>query len=129
MTKVKGSVGSQMYYIYGSLKISEILYINKNSRFIDNYTYIERHLDETYSIVIPATQVYFDIYSDKVPTIDDFILQPSFGAMGLEQDKEMIFLINQVYLFPLGDLILESVVPNGKESVARELINERMKQK
>lgn len=123
MKTVKGEEGQRLYYLYGNLKVSEVLYINEGSRFIDDYKSIKRNLTEEYKVMIPAIQQYYHGYGGE--SFSE--LRPA-GWMDDEiEGEDRVFSISHIYMYPTGDLLVESVVPITEEDTCLNLIEKRIK--
>ena len=107
------------YWIVGNIKINKVLFINKNSQHLESYQQYLMNIDKDYPVLIPAYQSTI-FSSHSKPT---FMLRP---LLGLDVTKEAnIFNLSQIYIFPILDLELESVVPRENISEAKELLGKR----
>jgi hypothetical protein len=106
------------YWIVGNIKINKVLFINKNSQHLESYRQYLKNIDKDYPILIPALQS--TIFSSKAR--ETFLLRPIL----VEIPKEAtIFNLSQIFIFPILDLKLESVVPLESRSEAIELLEKR----
>jgi hypothetical protein len=107
------------YWLIGSIKIKKVLFINKNSQHLESYQQYLKSIDKEYPVLIPA--YYGAIFSTHSKTT--YMLRP---VLGLEIPKETtIFNLSQIYIFPILDLKLESVVPKENISEAKDLLDKR----
>lgn len=107
------------YWMVGNVKIKKVLFINKSSQHLESYQQYLKNLDKDYPILIPAFQsASFASHSPAT-----FSLRP---ILGLDIPKETTILnLSQIYIFPILDLKLESVVPKENVSEALGLIEKR----
>ena len=108
------------YYIKAKLKIAEVLYLNPNNRYPDNYMYYLSHMDTQQDVLILAQRVY----SDHMKT-DAVKVTPTENIL----KGAVVMILNVDYVFPVGGLVLQSVVPDGKTAQALELIQKRLPMK
>lgn len=120
ISRATGQDAFKQYYIIGKIKISKILFINENSRLIDDYKHLKRTLNEEHEIIIPSIRLYFD-HMKK----DDVTIVPNIPSTYKISGKELIVPLNQIYLYPLHHLVLEDVVPDGKDNIVTEIIAAR----
>ena len=101
-------------WIVGNIRIHKILFINKYSPYVEPFLQYQKHMDKDYRVLISA------IRRTAIP--GKLVLQP----MMMEIPKEpAIFNLSYLYMFPLNDLKVESVVPRGNANEALGLINKR----
>jgi hypothetical protein len=108
------------YYIRGKLKIHEVLYLNPQNRYPDNYKHYLKDLTQERDVLLPARRVHWDHM-----TKDDLKVTPTIE---LPTDPA-IMVLNVDYVFPIGGLVLQSVVPGDKEAEAEGLIKNRSNDK
>jgi len=108
------------YWIVGSIKIDKILFVNKNSQHIESYQLLIKEVAKGHSVLIPAYQQA--IFSGDAPK-PKYRLSP---ILGLDIPKEQtIFNLSQIYIFPILELKLESVVPRENIGEALKLLDMR----
>lgn len=107
---------SKKYYLMvGKVKIDRVLFINKYSQYLESYQQYLKNLPNEHSVLIPAMR--------RVGLHGPPMLQP---ILGLEIVKGSTILnLSQVYLFPFGDLQLNSAVPIEDMNEALEMVNRR----
>ena len=105
-----------MYYIKGTLKIQEVLYLNPNNRYPDSYKYYLKNLKAEREVLLPAQREHWDPMKK-----DDLKVTPTSNVT---TGKTMMAL-NVDYVFPIGGLVLQSVVPKDREVEAEKLIEAR----
>ncbi len=103
------------YCIVGKIKIYKVLFINKNSQYVESYQQYLKDMTKEYPVMITAMR--------RSSIHGTAFFQPT---LGLDIPKEStIFNLSQVYLFPFGDLKLESVVPRENMDEAKGLVDKR----
>jgi len=105
-----------IYYIKGTLKIDNVLFLNPHNRYPDSYKYHLRNLKSEHDVLIPAQRVYWEHMKN-----DDMKVVPSAEV----PKGQAIMILNVDYVFPIEGLVLQSVVPKDKETEAEQLIRER----
>lgn len=116
--KIEGKDG-KYYWIVGNVKINKVLFINKDSRHLESYRQYFKNSDKSHPMLIPSYQ-RATFSSQSRPA---FLLYP---ILGLDIIKEPTILnLSQIYIFPILDLKLESVVPKENISEAMGLIEKR----
>jgi hypothetical protein len=113
-----------IYYIDGKVKFKKIIYINKYSRFIENYTVYFKNPSVETKILIPANRVYIDNHDKVNRKINPIVLKPSFWDAPIG-NQDILVGLNQCYIFPIWHLILDSYVPDEQKDEMITLIQKR----
>lgn len=101
-------------WIVGNIKIHKILFISKYSPYVEPFLQYQKRMDKDHRVLISAIR--------RTTTPGKLVLQP----MMVEIPKEpAIFNLSYLYMFPLNDLKVESVVPTENANEALGLINKR----
>ena len=108
------------YYIRGKLKIHEVLYLDPHNRYPDNYQHYLKDLTVERDVLLLAQREYWDPMKE-----DDIKVSPTSFQI---PKGSAIMVLNVDYVFPIGGLVLQSVVPRGKETEVMELIQGRAEQ-
>ncbi|MFA6356246.1 MAG: hypothetical protein WCY23_03960 [Candidatus Omnitrophota bacterium] len=121
-----GEIIGPIYYIDGKVKLKKIIYINKYSRFIEDYTHYFKNPSVEAKILIPAKRVNpLSLKSFDGGKNDSIVLKPS-SEWGAPIDSQDILVgLNQCFIFPIWHLVLDSVVPDGQKDEMIKLINKR----
>lgn len=108
------------YYTKGTLRIESVLYLNPDNRYPDSYKYVLRHLKDEHAVMLPGYRAYFDC---------------DWGSKGDEEirirpdpkipEEETIYVLNFDYVFPIGGLVLQSIVPLEDEPKLIEILQVR----
>jgi len=107
------------YWLAGEVKINKILFINKHSEHLEEYQQYLKDNEKTYPVLIPALRR--EIWSAAGKT--KFTLQPT---LGLDITSEPTVLnLSEIYIFPILDLKLSSVVPVEYIDQAKDHIRKR----
>jgi len=104
------------YYIKGKLQIRDVLYVNPNSRYPDNYAYYLRDLATEQDVLILAEREYWDHMKP-----DDLKVHPTERI----PKEPCVMTLNVDYVYPITGLVLQAVVPGDAESRAMEIIRQR----
>jgi len=115
------SKNQKYYWLVGTISISKVLYINRNSRYLEDYQQYLKHENQKYPVLISAMKSDLESgdwweKSNKAvfhPLLYDIPKGPS------------IFALSQVFLFPIHDLKLEDGVPTENVEKAMKLIGAR----
>lgn len=114
------------YWIVGKLKINKVLFLNKESQYLEEYQQYVKEIEKEQRVLIPATRSIdiLDAPADKngrgtfplvlFPLLLDI---PADGS---------IFNLSEIFLFPLLNLKLDSGVPTKDIPEARILIEKRL---
>ena len=106
------------YYILGTLKVEKWLYLASQGRYLDNYRYLVRELPGEVPVLLGATA----LHSMHERPGDPIRVTP--WPQSIPQGS-FICVLNQNYVFPIGDLTVESPVPPDQEKVALALVSRR----
>ncbi len=107
------------YWLVGNLKISKVLYINKNSEHIEEYQQFLKDTGKNYPVLIPAYQS--TIFSSAAKPRTE--LRP---IPGIDITKEVTILnLTQITIYPVINVTIRSLVPVENINQARELIAKR----
>ncbi len=113
---VETNLGRQ-YYIEGSISFERVLYANAASRHVETFEHILKHPSEPCKILIRARRV---LSTHMQP--DDLELEPEDT---IPTDKPILCALNQCYVFPIGHLVLDAVVPDGDRKELESLVLSR----
>lgn len=108
------------FWIVGNLKINKVLFINKNSQHLESYQENLKNIEKDYPVLIPAYQN--PLFSSQVKP--NYVLRPILG-LDIPKTGATILNLSQIYIFPILDLKLESVVPPENVNEAKELLAKR----
>lgn len=113
------------YYVKGELQIDRVLYANSAGLYTENLRYYVKHPEKPQSVLVPARRLMFEHMNQNDPPhleVDGWMVS---GLSEKPGEVSLMLALNQVYMFPIGDLVLEAVVPKDREAELKEVLAKR----
>ncbi|MBI3985943.1 MAG: hypothetical protein HY343_03430 [Lentisphaerae bacterium] len=107
----------RQYYIEGSIRFERVLYANAASRYVETFEHILKFPSEPRKILIRARRVFSTHMRPG-----DIKLEPEDA---IPNDKPALCAFNQCYIFPIGHLVLDAVVPDIERKEIESVILSR----